>query len=422
MICLRSLRRRLPQMKNIFKKKILFLLLCAVGCLVYVWMTEDQVSFGPVLNHKWTLVSGSADLYVFSAYFTGRDHLVRIVSVGPTLSKGRVVCSYYFLNDVTDKVEAGEEDVSGTIHQMRDHHGMTFNTLEITCPLKKGSYPHFIGLSATGKPSNYLKINYPPTRSFKAKFTVCIPPIHSNFSHTTEVVQTLEFDQMLGASDFTIYYTSASPEVDAVLRMYRDVGVVKVVPWFIPDVDVHYHGQIASVRDCFYRNMHTSDYIVFKDLDEILLPYKHRTWQQLLDNILERHSRAGAFIFRNSFIHKLGPDVTDSMKSADIQIAKTFGLYTLLKRQRQTEIWKYNLRAKFIVNPLRVHNVEIHEVKDIMEGYTREVVDEPLGLLFHYKQFTDAKIKTVNDPAAARYREELINRVKNTYHVLNTQY
>ncbi|XP_067668802.1 beta-1,4-galactosyltransferase galt-1-like [Haliotis asinina] len=422
MICFRPQRRRLAQMKNIFKKKTLFILLCAVSCSVYVWMTVDLVPFGPVVNHKWTSVSGWADLFVFSAYYTGRDNLVRIVSVGPTLSSGRVVCSYYFLDDVTDKVEAGEEHVAGTIHQMRDHHGMAFNTLEITCPLKKGSYPHFIGLSAAGNPNNYLKINYPPTRSFKSKFTVCIPPIHSNFSHTTEVVQTLEFDQMLGASDFTIYYTSATPEVDAVLRMYRDAGVVKVVPWFIPNVDVHYHGQIASVRDCFYRNMHTSDYIVFKDLDEILLPYKHRTWQQLLDSLLERNSRAGAFIFRNSFLHKLGPDVIDGMRSADIQIAKIFGLYMLLKRQRQTVIWKYNLRAKFIVNPMRVHNVEIHEVKDIMKGYTREVVNESLGLLFHYKQFTDAKIKTVKDSAATRYGHELIERVKKIYHILNTQY
>ncbi|XP_071085413.1 glycosyltransferase family 92 protein F13G3.3-like [Haliotis cracherodii] len=430
MNCSRSLKRRLPRMKSICRKKIIWPLLCALCVIVLVWTTEDLVlpfqrfqSFGPVLNHKWTSVKGSADLHVFSAYFTGRDNLVRIVSLGPTVSTARVTCSYYFLDDVTDKVETRDEGVAGSIHQMRDHHGMKFNNLEITCPLKKGSYPHFVGLSGTRtSPRNYLKINYPPTKSFKAEFTVCIPALHSNFSGMTEVVQTLEFDQMLGARDFTIYYTSAAPEVDAVLRMYRDRGVVKVVPWYPPDVDVHYHAQIASVRDCFYRNMHTSDYIVFKDLDEILLPYKHRTWQQLLDYIMERHPQAGAFVFRNSFLHKLGPDITDGMGNVDIQISKTFGLYTLLKRQRQTVIWKYNMRAKFIVNPMRVHNVEIHEVKDLMKGYSREVVNESLGLLFHYKQFVDAKIKTVKDSAALRYREELINRVKKIYHILNTQY
>lgn len=118
-------------MKSICRKKIIWPLLCVLCVIVLVWTTEDLVlpfqrfqSFGPVLNHKWTSVKGSADLYAFSAYFTGRDNLVRIVSLGPTVSTARVTCSYYFLDDVTDKVEARDEGVAGSIHQMRDHHGM----------------------------------------------------------------------------------------------------------------------------------------------------------------------------------------------------------------------------------------------------------------------------------------------------------
>ena len=39
------------------------------------------------------------------------------------------------------------------------------------------------------------------------------------------------------------------------------------------------------MHDCLYRNMDRVKYLAVVDLDEVLLPLKHRSWLELVDSI-----------------------------------------------------------------------------------------------------------------------------------------
>jgi len=119
----------------------------------------------------------------------------------------------------------------------------------------------------------------------EVNFTVCVPPPHNHFNDYRRLVEMIEVNRMFGAQRLVFYNYSTGPDVATVLRRYESEGLVSVIPWRIPLLvdtwppgeppvkpEIHYFGQVAALNDCLYRNMFTSRYIVFTDLDELLVP------------------------------------------------------------------------------------------------------------------------------------------------------
>ena len=46
--------------------------------------------------------------------------------------------------------------------------------------------------------------------------------------------------------------------------------------------DAFYYAECLSVMDCLYRNMYRVEYLVFTDLDEIIVPQQHRNWREMM--------------------------------------------------------------------------------------------------------------------------------------------
>lgn len=63
------------------------------------------------------------------------------------------------------------------------------------------------------------------------KFGVCIKPIHSNFSSSKDIIEFIELYKILGASHFTFYNISISPQTSCVLQKYIDQGTAQVLTW-----------------------------------------------------------------------------------------------------------------------------------------------------------------------------------------------
>ena len=100
----------------------------------------------------------------------------------------------------------------------------------------------------------------------------------------------LEANQIFGAQHFVIYNYSCGSNIGHYLRQYMQEGLADIIPWSLPlqphtntTIDLYYYGQLAAYTDCVYRNLYRSRYVIFLDLDEILVPRSVGSWFGLLE-------------------------------------------------------------------------------------------------------------------------------------------
>ncbi len=130
MVCSRTLKRCATNALSFLELRntlpLFIFLVSTMSFSVCLWhvFVKARHHIGPVLQDTWTPVVGLTDTYVFNAYFTGRDNLVRIVGIGPTDSKARVQCMFYPRNgeEDYDDSEVPKNHVLGTLVQMLDSH------------------------------------------------------------------------------------------------------------------------------------------------------------------------------------------------------------------------------------------------------------------------------------------------------------
>ncbi|XP_041349209.1 uncharacterized protein LOC121368539 [Gigantopelta aegis] len=141
---------------------------------------------------------------------------------------------------------------------------------------------------------------------------------------------------------FVVYNYSIGDEVKNVVNYYFSQGILELNVWNLPKVEVHYFGQLAAVNDCVYSNRGKSKYVIVKDLDEVLVPYKDKILPTLINRMMAKEPLAGAIMFRSTFFHKEWSDDMEGFK--DAQRAKQSQLYALLKTWRETKIWNSKRR------------------------------------------------------------------------------
>lgn len=96
----------------------------------------------------------------------------------------------------------------------------------------------------------------------------------------------VELYYLLGARHFTFYDYSVSPKVQCVLDRYKDDKLISVLPWelnLVSNEEIKTEGSHAAFNDCLYRNMYTSRYIAFVDIDEMIVPKQNVTLIQLIE-------------------------------------------------------------------------------------------------------------------------------------------
>ena len=60
---------------------------------------------------------------------------------------------------------------------------------------------------------------------------------------------------------------------------------MEIVDWNLSDYALQhskYYSESVSIADCLYRNMYRAKYLVFIDLDEIIIPQQHRNWMEMV--------------------------------------------------------------------------------------------------------------------------------------------
>ncbi|KAL3860131.1 hypothetical protein ACJMK2_010296 [Sinanodonta woodiana] len=246
----------------------------------------------------------------------------------------------------------------------------------------------------------------------KRNFSICVTPLNFQYSRAYELVEWMTLNRMHGADHFTFYNYSSADNVKKVIDLFSMRGLAEIVDWKLPmqvdtwppsytPVEIHYFAQLAALNDCFYRNRLKSQYIVFIDLDEFIVPRSNDTYSW--DAMLRLLPNSSVYRFRNTFFRKEWPSLNlsdpkyiDLLKTQNsivtpskIDAAKKYGLVTLLKLQREDKIFPIGSRSKQIVHSSAIETIGIHHVCLMKPNQIVHVVNEDVALLHHYRDWVN---------------------------------
>eukprot|EP00079_Xenopus_tropicalis_P013488 XP_002942012.1 PREDICTED: uncharacterized protein LOC100495391 [Xenopus tropicalis] len=262
-------------------------------------LAEDTIT--PLKDHR---------TFIIAPYVDNRErNIIRILGIVHTEVK-ELYC-YFCCAKATVLQHKAEID----IHV--DRFGFPYGLADIICAEPPDCRVAHVALD--GSPTaDFASLTVFPIRNREpgvptANFTVCISAMFGNYSNVLQFIQTIEMYKILGTQKVTVYLNNCSRQMEEVLQYYTEEGTVEVIPWHIqrylkvshnwqyPDdgTEIGYYGQISALNDCLYRNMYSSKFVVLNDQDEIILPFKHRTWDTMMESLQRENPNVGIFLFEN---------------------------------------------------------------------------------------------------------------------------
>lgn len=235
-------------------------------------------------------------------------------------------------------------------------------------------------------------------------YTVCFPVLHSNYSNYQRLIESLEVNRMFGAQRFVIYNLSSSYDIDMVLGSYERDGIIEIVQWTsFPVTEVHYYGQLAAVNDCLYRNLHRSTFILFADVDEIVVPRdgdwstSGNSWTDMIERTTHSwlanhgsegiHHFPGAYMVRNVFFWTNNKKLRGNFSGFEDWLSRSeVPIESQVTVRRENDIWRHSLRSKYFAWSKALVMSGIHTPYEFIDDRVETVyIDEEKGLLQHYR-------------------------------------
>ncbi|XP_063810589.1 beta-1,4-galactosyltransferase galt-1-like [Pseudophryne corroboree] len=363
--------------------------------------------------------------FIIAPYSDNRIHNNRAVRILSIIHHKEVKDLYcWFCCTVKKSVEVSQAEID--IHT--DRFDFPYGTTDLVCMEPPGCYAKYLSVhtSPTGNITQLplFRIQNLDMRPFSANFTVCISTMFGNYSNVLQFIQTMEMYRILGAQQVMIYLNNCSPQVEKVIQYYIAEGIVEVIPWPIQqylrparawlysmDVkDIEYYGQLATLNDCIYRNMFRSKFVLLNDIDEIILPIKHQTWDSLMESLQQQNPGVGVFLFEN---HIFPQTITTDGNFSNISSWKSLPGFNILQYiHREPDRSDYFNARKMIVDPRKVIQTSVHSVLKSI-GDSKEVSLET-ALVYHCRtplQKSLNKSSLIEDKTIWRYNASLIRNV-----------
>ncbi|GFO28128.1 upf0392 protein f13g3.3 [Plakobranchus ocellatus] len=274
-------------------------------------------------------------------------------------------------------------------------------------------FPSFHTKVESRMPANKVK-----QRSFQKHIGVCVPPLYGQVS-LHKLINFIEMSNIMGADQVFLYSHDIPENILTYLGNYTGSkpGILTVVRWDLPIVPklfqdtrasssasppeaqaaftnqiVWNRGQLLAVQHCLYSNMADFEWLLFMDIDEMLVPRQARTWPELIQQTLSAASRGTADPQKISGV---------SFQSAFFQqdfrnhVTNSIDYFQYLHRTLQTS----SLRSKMLVRPRKVFELGIHHLsKPVLDTETENDENSfvfnaspSLALVHHYR-------KCVSDP------------------------
>ena len=383
-------------------------------------------------------VSGLGSIsYVHAALWQGDNVRVSVIKRSGA-REPYIFCVLWFSADVRSNVTV----VKAIVGDLKDFRH--FNTpAYVKCPVVnedsvKRKVPRFVSLVHEGYLSEGHRILLPvenremnPHEDFKdglpevtkgtrrknrvVEFTVCVPAMF-NYKNAAQLVEKLEMVRLLGAGRVVLYKTSVGENVEKVLRLYtsewaagRETMEVIVHSWRLPPVNLHNKGQLGTVDDCLHRYGWLSRYMIFNDLDELIIPLRHPTWSQLIADLFKLNPGKIAFKIQSSTMNNDHASPAEGFQEK----AFRYGSSVLSLTNRDNFIGPYG-RTKLIVDPRKIETMGIHNVH-IGIGET-VIVPSDQALIYHYRWPTRLCMQEVKDYRVVdQFGKRLLTRLRSIW-------
>lgn len=361
------------------------------------------------------------DIFIYSAFldvrendFEGRANgssAIRMMAILPTKMKNdnpRLYCL-----GVLNSGQQWSERV--TFYEMCENHHMHYGSFILSCRLPKELWqtpPCSVLVSSSTVPtetSEWFKV-YSSVKTRPHKVEVCVPPLFGKID-VMDLIEFIESVHMFGAERIHFYDAEVSPSILAVLSYYRKRNIVSVLPWRLDSrlkkkKQLHYNGQSVNIQDCLYRNMFSTHYLAFMDIDELIVPRKHSKWFSMITSAANYSQLAGFGISSVFFDPNWGLE----HNSSAVGFRQRVRLHRLTDVIRTKQLSR--VRTKCIVNPGRIFEIGIHHVsKPIVATLQTVKLPEEYVLLHHYRvcdrRYGMKCLERVTDNTLLNYAVEL---------------
>lgn len=281
-----------------------------------------------IKNQFWQEISppgnfeDSSIIYVHNFYYDNRSKLngtQRLLSFVSSVKivKDNLLCLIWIenVNGKTFKILRKPATVISAKMAPFFFHGKEYVPYQLSCECP--SKPKYVSLAYTTalEPdysnrsqtiTNLFKVIFPkipqvdPTKS--KKIGICCHGIHGDIKlhQIPYVIQWIELARIFGASEITLYNVSATSSTsyfDKLVEYYSKKGILSFnrfppLPPFSGTWNYEMSSQ-ALVRhtsgDCLLRNLHRYWYVLYIDMDEIVVPRNSRTYQDFLTDFLQKN-------------------------------------------------------------------------------------------------------------------------------------
>lgn len=265
-------------------------------------------------------------------------------------------------------------------------------------------------------------------------FAVCVKPLDFQNDISVRLVEWVELQFMLGADHIDFYIFRVHPQVEKVLRFYESKGNVSLYTATLPGKQPNFsperttflqrniwqkrRDELLPYNECFYRHLNTHRYVIPLDIDEVIVPKLHETWNQLFaSNTIKQliaGSKAASFSVRNAYFFE--------QFSHDMDKRTPEKLHTLSNVYRTMNFSEPGQSVKSFIStqePLLIFN---HYALMSISASVQRSVDMPLELvqMNHYKDSCPSMMATqckdilqskVKDTIILKYKVMLEDRV-----------
>ncbi|XP_075042230.1 beta-1,4-galactosyltransferase galt-1-like [Mixophyes fleayi] len=375
---------------------------------------------------------GDNRTFIISPYFDNRVHnksAVRILSIIHHEEVKDLYC--WFCCTVNNSVVVSKAEID--IHT--DRFGFPYGTTDLVCMEPPDCHAKY--LSVHTSPSGNMaqlplfQIQNRDVKPFSTNFTVCISTMYRNYNNVLQFIQTMEMYRILGAQRIMIYLNNCSSQVEKVMQYYITEGVLEVIPWpiqryFTTDLqwlysakgkDIGYYGQMATLNDCIYRNMYRTKFVVLIDIDEIILPFEHQTWDSMMESLQQQNPGVGIFLFES---HIFPQTVATDGNFSNISSWKSLPGFNILQYvHREPDKGENASGRKMIVDPRMVIQTSVHSVLKRIGGSMK--VPIKTAQVYHNKMPKSPMTSLIEDKTIWRYNASLIRNVNKVLSQIDLQ-
>ncbi|KAH9371850.1 hypothetical protein HPB48_000372 [Haemaphysalis longicornis] len=352
-------------------------------------------------------------LFLYSAFLDSRldEPVVRVIGAYASVGGAHVSCRLEYANGDVTVVAARRKTIN-------ENWKLKYGAAFFTCPyLDDGSPPPSrVRLKETYELQWSPSIPVLPLKARVGEKTgrmaVCVKPLHYDYDRATWLAEFIEFHRIVGADHFFFYNRSIGSNVERLLQVYKEQGIVSSRPWNLDiksQKEIRTEGLFASLNDCVYRCMHHFDYALVLDLDEFAVPRKDDTLLAMVSRINKDSAprTITSFVLLNSFFYLYWENDTAAYGfPPETGPAEIPYLLTQYKTRRSKKVFRVGSRSKYIVRPGHGSRGR----------HAMHRVSPEDALLHHYRicefgGFDCVRQPSLVDRSALRFNSSLLERV-----------